>query len=590
MAKKNLATGIDIGTASVKVVTLMWTDRGKVEVRRATKCDVDAPSIPPTPEDLRKLQAAALKKALAEHRTARGRLVTAIPREDAVIRYLSLPSVKDAEIDEMLRYDVERHVPFSLDQMEMSYQIIGRRGDAESEIMLVAVPDDRMNDHIEILEQAGLDPDVIDVSVLGTCQAYMNGSPQNRVRAVVNIGRTSTEIGFFREGVVRNSRSLPIGLVRLHEMAREAGGVLDEAFPSFERLDGPEGAVKQEWIRRLVSELSRTIQAFRHESHNPAPEILILCGGLAGAPGLAARLSHELGIRAEMMQPLIGETSLPVLPPPDSMPPLPAPAEGAAPTAATTRDLPVSMAVEPETHAELVALDEFTGVAPQPKAAIQSKIHATSSVAVSPMPEFAMAVGLAMRVARAGDKPLNMLPERIVRHRESVHKNRFLRTCAMLLLVIAVEGAGVLFMEYQNRRSQIVALEEKIAEIQPKIDEIEEAKDQLGLIDQYRDAENSFWKILQDIYLKTPEGVQYTEILFTKQKEIRLQGVVYTQEAANELRKYIAESEYFKDVSIPIARVAPPGVPTLDKNMTIVQFEMLCKIRSADNRKTRRTR
>lgn len=560
MAKKNLVTGIDIGSSSVKVVTLAWSEKGGIELRKATRADIDTPSEDSSGQELRRLQADALAKAFADHKSSRATVVASVARDAAVLRYLTLPSVKQEELKEMLGYDVERHVPFDSEQIETDFQVLHRRGDSESEILLAAVPNQEMNELLEILSGAGVDPDIIDVSILGACQAYMNGNPRGQVRAVLNLGCRASEIGLFQDGVVRFSRSLPVGLNRLNAMMAEAGLPTHETYPNFDRLGGPDGKIREDWLRQLVAELSRSIQAFRHEKHTPPPETLILCGGLADAPGLARRLSVDLGIHAETLPPLLPDKVVRALPAPEAAP-------EAAPEPAGTTDL-----------------DDFTAVSRKPR----ERAPKRPSVAVSPMPEYATAIGLALRAARRPPLLLNLLPERIIHRREVAHQNRFVRGVATLLALILLEVGAVVGMSIWDRHQQIARLERDIALLKPQVAEIAEANDQLAKIAGYRDAENSFYRILHDLHRLSPEGVQLTFISFTKQKELVLRGHVFTNRDANLLREYINESGYFNNVVLTMTKEVPPGVRTVDPNMKIVAFDMKCDIRSARRSSTSR--
>lgn len=623
MAKKTLITGIDIGASSIKVATLSWSEKGKVELKKATRVEVDLPPDPPAEDELRVLKAAALKKAMSDHKVKGGRTVTAIPREDVVIRYITLPSTREEELAEMLEYDIERHVPFATDQMDIGYQVLRKREDQESEIVLAAVPEDRMREHLEILEKAGLEPDLIDVSIFGTCQAYMNGGSLGSVRAVVNIGWRATEIGFFREGVIRFTRSVHIGYQRLHESFREAG-LEPEEYPDFNKMAGPSGEVKQEWFDRLVLELSRTLHAFRHETHNPSPDVIILCGGMASARGLPARLSKALGINTEIVNPMLPDKVIPYKPV-ESLPEPDGDADTEPDDEGGEEEELVAVGVT-EVEAESApaeagldefSLDTFTAAPPEPKketdqpdtkkgrkekkadkkkgakeeASGGAQVISASPVASSPMPEFSTAVGLAMRnTGRLS--PLNLLPERIIQQRETARSRRFARSTAVLVFLILLVGSGLVGLEFYNRIDYRSRLETAIAGINPDIADIQEAQQELARISQYQDKEHSFYRILHDIYLATPEGTQFTKVQFQKQKQLRLSGTVFTTEDAEQLVRILREingpdgKPMFSAVELPTVSRVDPRVDTISP-MKVAEFEIEAEINSADQRRRR---
>lgn len=214
---KRYATGIDIGHYSIKIMSVAGDDAGKVVIRKVTVAPVPPPDGPEYPEELHTRQKEALKEAVRQHGRMEGRIVLGLPRDRATVRYLSLPSTNPAEIRDMLLYDVERHVPFPIDEMELSFQIIETMGEHESRIMMVCAPRKEIEPYIDICREAGIDADVILINALADSEAYRRTLAEDETAALVNFGRSSLTLSVVKGGALLFSRSLPVSERRLLE-------------------------------------------------------------------------------------------------------------------------------------------------------------------------------------------------------------------------------------------------------------------------------------------------------------------------------------------------------------------------------------
>ena len=140
---KQFATGIDIGSFSVKIISLGSDDAGMVVISRITVVKLESAEKNETQEQHLQRQKVALKEALKKHGHLQGKIVIGFPRELATARYINFPSSNRDEIKEMLLFDVERHVPFAVDDLEISYQKIELINEHETRILMVCVPKKR---------------------------------------------------------------------------------------------------------------------------------------------------------------------------------------------------------------------------------------------------------------------------------------------------------------------------------------------------------------------------------------------------------------------------------------------------------------
>lgn len=304
---KRYATGIDIGSYSVKILTLGGDEGGNISVQAVTIVPLAKPEGPEYPEEKHKRQEAALKEAVKKHGKLQGRVVLSFPRSMATIRYLSLPSSNPEELRDMVFYDAERHVPIPLDEMEISFQIIEQLGEHESRVMMVAVPTDELDPYINICEEAGIDVNAVDLDVLADMETYSRAASSGETIAVVNFGRSSINMGILKDQRMLFSRSLPVSETRLlagfvgsHSLKDLQGRVTAAGV-----LNPKEREHFAAWVDKLGMELMRSVSAFLCENPKARLDRMILCGGAgyfpAGPPrGLTVKVKTKIAVENAM--------------------------------------------------------------------------------------------------------------------------------------------------------------------------------------------------------------------------------------------------------------------------------------------------
>ncbi len=312
---KRYATGIDIGSFSVKIITIAGDEGGNIAVQAVTVVPLARPEGPEYPEEKHQRQAEALKEAVKKHGKVQGRIVLGFPRHSATIRYLSLPSSNPDELKEMVFFDAERHVPIPLNEMEISFQIIEQLGEHESRVMMVAVPTDELEPYITMCEEAGIDVNAIDLDVLADVEAYSRSAAPGETIAVVNFGRSAVNMGVVKDQHLLFSRSLPVPETRLLAGFAGANSLKDlqGRVTAAGVLNPKEREHFSAWVERLSMELMRSVSSFLCEMPDTHIDRMILCGGAGYFPaGPPRALTVKVKTKVTVENALNGE-----LPPSD---------------------------------------------------------------------------------------------------------------------------------------------------------------------------------------------------------------------------------------------------------------------------------
>ncbi len=325
------ALGLDIGGEAIKAVQLRKAKEGLQLVGR--------PACVPTPPGSVAggviVEGEAISAALAEMVASCGfttkHVVASVGGNTSVtVRVASMPRMSGRELSDAMDYELDRQIPFPIDQVIYDYQIVDSPDRAESDemsVLLAAAQEDMINAHVEAIMAARLQPVHIGIEPLALSRALVNVSTNGyneQTVVIAHIGASQTEISVVHRGYLDFVRAIPTAGRSLTAAIRQEI-TADETqaeqakrqFADARELSGPEAGESEEAqqarqavqdvisepLFELVTEISRTVDFYRRQ--HPGDEIsrLLLAGGSAVIPGLAELVASETGVATEVANP-----------------------------------------------------------------------------------------------------------------------------------------------------------------------------------------------------------------------------------------------------------------------------------------------
>src|SRR5690606_4237730 len=116
---------------------------------------------------------------------------------------------------ELIRWEAQQHVPFEMENVELDFQILDPAGDApEMAVLIVAAKKELIENRINLLADAGLEADVIDVDAFALHNAFERSYPSSvdGYVALINVGNETTNVNLLEDGVPVLVRDIPFGV------------------------------------------------------------------------------------------------------------------------------------------------------------------------------------------------------------------------------------------------------------------------------------------------------------------------------------------------------------------------------------------
>ena len=106
--------------------------------------------------------------------------VFCVPGQSVFVRRIKLPRANPVQFRRMLRFEAREQIPFPLDKTILEYQIFEEPGEAEVNVLLVAIKRDFILNFMKMVSKTGLRPVAISVSSLALFNFHnLNNSSQN---------------------------------------------------------------------------------------------------------------------------------------------------------------------------------------------------------------------------------------------------------------------------------------------------------------------------------------------------------------------------------------------------------------------------
>jgi type IV pilus assembly protein PilM len=212
--KQRSLIGLDVGTHCVKAVELTQSG-GEVVVTAYGQNDVVSEGN----------RADAIVDLLQGRNFRTRRVCTAVSGKSVIVRYLTMVQMSNDDLRNAIRFEADKYIPFDVDEVVLDAQRLddgpaGRHGlsDNEMRVLLVAVKRSLVDEHVQLLQGIGLEPDVIDVDAFALGNAYdlrtRLGAPaegSDRAVALVDVGAGKTNINVLRGGTSYFTREIYLG-------------------------------------------------------------------------------------------------------------------------------------------------------------------------------------------------------------------------------------------------------------------------------------------------------------------------------------------------------------------------------------------
>jgi type IV pilus assembly protein PilM len=303
--------GLDIGSSAVKVVQL-FEDSGSRRLVALGTSLLPHDAIADGGIKNAAVVVDAIRDAVDHAGVRTKEAAIGVSGRELIIKKVQIPEVPAKELRDAVQLEAEHHIPFAIDEVFLDHHVVERRSGV-MDIILVAVKKAKITEYVGVVEDAGLNPVVVDVDVFALANQFELGhGGRNDAVALIDIGASIMKTTVLRGGSSIFARDIPFGgnnytqaiadqlkvpfdRAEAAKVGHDVGLAWDSLVPALEAIS-----------RELSLEVQRTFDYFASTADSERIAKIVLSGGCSRLPGLTDYLSSTWGIPVEVGQPLEG--------------------------------------------------------------------------------------------------------------------------------------------------------------------------------------------------------------------------------------------------------------------------------------------
>ncbi len=243
----------------------------------------------------------------------------AISGQAVFTRFVKLPPLQDDNIEQLVTFEAQQHVPFPLAEVVWDYELIDGAGDKE--VVIVAIKSDALDEINLAVNHGGLGTSEVDVAPMAIYNAFRAayGTPEEPI-LLIDIGAKTSNL-LYIEGKRFFTRSIAIGGSAVTQaIAKEynisfmeaenqkvSNGLVALGGGHTEQMDESVAAlamVIRNALTRIPAEIARTTNYYRSQHGGNAPRRVLLAGGGANLPYTLEFFQEKLNMPVEYFNPV----------------------------------------------------------------------------------------------------------------------------------------------------------------------------------------------------------------------------------------------------------------------------------------------
>ncbi len=305
--------GLDIGTANIKMAEL------DVSRKSATLTSF---AIMPTPArainggEISDPAAISdtLKSMLMNLKTKRKMVSVALWGSSVITKRIGIPMMDEKLVAGQIKWEAEQYIPFDISEVNIDYKILKQfQSSPETmDILLVAARQDVAFLYQDIVQSAGLECSVIDVSGFALANCYLHNwrSQKGQTVALLNLGAAISNFIVIENDEVIFCRDIPVGgLAYTTEIHKAMGMSMEEAEAL--KISACTGRAAPEDVTRIIQstheliaeEVQSSLDFFANTTPGLPVKQCFVTGGASRTLGLIPFISKHTKLNLEGFDP-----------------------------------------------------------------------------------------------------------------------------------------------------------------------------------------------------------------------------------------------------------------------------------------------
>ncbi len=310
--KKDHLVGLDIGSRSIKAAQVVESKNGPM-LKHFGIVDIAHGAIEEGTINDPEAVAESIQQLFKSYNIKESNVAVSIGGYSVIVKKINVQTMAEEQLQETIHFEAEQYIPFDISDVNLDFQILGENESNPNQmnVFLVAAKKEMVNDYINLVNLAGLNPCIVDVEAFALQNTFeANYSFQNENIAIIDIGASKTSLNILKDNSSVFMRDVSLGCGQINQKIMS---LIDCSFEEAEQLkygDNPDKLTPDD-LKGIVSsvvadwctEIRRALDFFYSTYPEEQIKRIILSGGGANISEFRELLATEASAEVESMNP-----------------------------------------------------------------------------------------------------------------------------------------------------------------------------------------------------------------------------------------------------------------------------------------------
>ena len=310
--KKDNIVGLDIGSRSIKAAEITETKRG-LALKRFGIVDIAHGAIEEGTINDAETVAESIKQLFKSYNIKESNVAVSIGGYSVIVKKISVQTMDEEKLQETIHFEAEQYIPFDISDVNLDFQILGESesNPDQMNVFLVAAKKEMVNDYINLVNLAGLNPCIVDVEAFALQNTFeANYDLQSENTALIDIGASKTSLNILKGNSSLFMRDVSLGCGQINQKIMS---LIECSFEEAEQLkygDKPDKLTAED-LKGIISsvvadwctEIRRALDFFYSTYPEDQIKRIILSGGGANIEEFRELLATEASAEVESINP-----------------------------------------------------------------------------------------------------------------------------------------------------------------------------------------------------------------------------------------------------------------------------------------------
>ena len=310
--KKDTLVGLDIGSRSVKLAEISESKNG-LKLKRFGMADIPAGAIEDGAISDPETAAGIIRQLFKSTNVKETNVAVSIGGYSVIVKKINVQTMPEEQLQETIHFEAEQYIPFDISDVNLDFQILGENESNPNQmsVFLVAAKKEMVNDYINLVTLAGLNPCIIDVEAFALQNVFeANYDVQDENVALIDIGASKTSLNILKGSSSVFMRDVALGCLQINQKIMS---LLDCSYDQAElhKFGEPSAKMSGEELRQITTsvvtdwcmEIRRALDFFYTNYPDDQIKRIILGGGGANIEEFRKLLASESSAVVEILDP-----------------------------------------------------------------------------------------------------------------------------------------------------------------------------------------------------------------------------------------------------------------------------------------------